>query len=344
MLRSAVTEDAERVLKRGLAKSPSDRFESAVAFAEALERAIAGRPSDNRSDPMTPVVRTHAGRLVSKTCDRWAQVNEFDSFLRTSRAATPGLPQLYLLPGEEGDAHDSLLERFVHTTLSRFAEEIGGVERGTVGRLRTPWPDSDDLESAKRDLAIALMRESDPSYLGDDLSCLALANALGRKPHGVIVMHHDLRARHLKRFTPELVEWYADEYWGALHKARPKQQFIVFLKLIYPARRQFSIGAMLGLSPDARRRVHRTLQERLTRPGLRSACLVFKELKPLTMDDVSEWFSSNGIIESERRRMELAQAIFEGQPQRNMAHVEAALEEIHRKFVNEQHLEFGSNS
>jgi hypothetical protein len=341
-LRSAVSEVAERVIRRGLAKSSAERFGSAIEFAEALEGAIVGKPvGATRFGSSSSPVRTHAGRLVSKTCNRWAQVNEFDSFLRTSRISSPGLPQLYLLPGEEGDAHDSLLERLVHTTLSRFAEEIGGLERGTVGRLRTPWPDSDDLESARRDLSIALMRESDPSYLGDDLSCQALVNSLGRKPHGVIVMHHDLRARHLKRFTPDLVDWYANEYWGSLQKSRPGQQFIVFLKLIYPARRPFNLGAMLGLVPDGRR-MHRAIQERLTRSGLRSACLVFRELQPLTMDDVSEWFSTNGIIESDRRRLELAQSIFEGHPQRNMAHVEAALEEIHRNFLTEQHIEFGS--
>jgi serine/threonine protein kinase len=342
-LRSAASEEAERILKRALAKSPADRFGSAIEFAEALERALAGKPMTVSVSSSGPSLRAHAGRLVSKTCDRLSQVNEFDSFLRRTRAASPGVPQIYLLPGDEGDAHDSLVERLIHTTLSRFAEEIGGFERGSVGRLRTPWPDSDDLESAKRDLTIALLRESDPSYLGDDLSSQSLVNALGKRPQSVIVLHHDLRARHLKRFTPDLVEWYANEYWGALQKARPGQQFVVFLKLIYPPRKQFNIGALLGLAPDGRR-MYRDLQERLTRPGLRSACLVFKELQPLTIDDVSEWFSSNGIVESERRRMELAQSIFQGHEQRNMAHVEAALEEIHRKFLNEQHLEFGSIS
>jgi serine/threonine protein kinase len=340
-LRSAVSEEADRVLQRGLAKSSADRFESAVEFAEALERALAGKSSIASVATSGPSVRAHAGRLVSKTCDRWAQVNEFDSFLRKSRAASPGTPQIYLLPGEEGDAHDSLLERLIHTTLSRFAEEIGGVERGSVGRLRTPWPDSDDLESARRDLTIALLREADPSYLGDDLSSQSLVSTLSRRPQSVIVLHHDLRARHLKRFTPDLVEWYVKEYWGALQSARSGQQFVVFLKLIYPPRRQFSVGALLGLVSDGRR-MYRELQERLTRPGLGSACLVFKELQPLTIDDVSEWFSSNGIVDSERRRMELAQSIFQGQAHRSMADVEAALEEIHRNFLSEQHLEFGS--
>ena len=120
-----------------------------------------------------------------------------------------------------------------------------------------------------------------------------------------------------------------------------QQQFVVFLKLIYPARRPLGLSALLGLVPDGRK-MHRALQERLTRTGLRSACLVFKELQPLTVDDVREWFSSNGIIESEQRRMELARKIFEGSEHRSMADVEAALEEIHRNFLTEQHLEFGS--
>jgi serine/threonine protein kinase len=345
-LRSVVSEEAERVLNRALAKAPVDRFPSAMEFARALEDALAGSRSGAVQTPTRPLAAApagfaHAGRLVSKTCNRWVQVNAFDSFLRTSRRASPGRPQLYLMHGEEGDAHDSLLERLIHTTLSRFAEEIGGIERGSVARLRTPWPDADDLESAKRDLAIALLRESDPSYLGDDLSSQALCASLDRRPQRVVVVHHDIRVLHWRRFTPDLAEWYANEFWGAVPSPRLGQQFIVFLKLIYPAQRPSRIATFLGLTRDGRR-LQRELQERLTAPGSPCACMVFKELQPLTVDDVKEWFSSNSIYDSEQRRLELAHSVFGNRAQRRMAEIESALEEIHRTFLSEQQLELGS--
>jgi serine/threonine protein kinase len=340
-LRPAVSLEAERALNRALAKAPADRFDSIVAFAGALEQALAGARSGAIQAAERPTGPVHAGRLVAKTCNRWAQVNAFDSFLRTTRRTSPGRPHLYLMHGEEGDAHDSLLDRLIHTTLSRFAEEIGGLERGTVTRLRTPWPDADDLESAKRDLAIALIRESDPAYLDDDLSARALCRALSRRAQRVILVHHDIRMLHWRRFTPDLVEWYANAFWGSVPEQRLDQQYVVFLKLIYPSAKPSWLTTLLGLAQDGRR-MQRELQTRLTSPGAKCACMVFKELQALTVDDVNEWFSSNGIYDSEQRRLELAQSIFRGRPERRMAEIEVALEEIHRTFLNEKQFELGS--
>lgn len=339
VMRPTVSEELDSVLQRALAKSAVDRYPSVTQFAEAFEAALGG----SKATIVAPVHRTpaHAGRLVSKTCDRWAQVNAFDSFLRTSRREMPGTPQLYLMHGEEGDAHDSLLERLVHTTLSRFAEEIGGLERGTVVRLRTPWPESDDIESARRDLRIALLRESDPSYLGDDLSARAFCESLANRPQRLVVVHHDIRPVHWRRFTADLVDWYANEFWGSVRSAPSEQQFVVFLKFIYPSEKPSRLSSMLGLGLDGRR-LMRELQSRLQRSGARVAGMVFKELQPLTIDDVREWFSNNGIYDSEQRRLELAQVLFRDRAHRRMADVEAALEEIHRAFLSEQHLELGS--
>jgi hypothetical protein len=250
---------------------------------------------------------------------------------------------VFLIHGEEGDAHDSLLERLVATTLSRFAEDIGGGERGAVTRLRTPWPDADDLELARRDLAISLFRDADPQYLGDDLSARELCGALAGRLQRVVLVHHDLRPMHWRRFTPDLVDWYVNDFWGSVDSSRVDQQFVVFLKLIYPSRRPGALTQLLGNltgRPDGRR-IQRELETRLLASS-RCACMVFKELQLVTIDDVQEWFSSNGIYESEQRRRELAEGIFRVAQSRRMADVEAALEQIHQTYMSEQQFELGS--
>lgn len=70
--------------------------------------------------------------------------------------------------------------------------------------------------------------------------------------------------------------------------------------------------------------------------------MVFKELQPLTLDDVHEWFSNNGIYDSEQKRRELAEALFREHAVRRMADVEVALEEIHRTYLSQQQFELGS--
>jgi serine/threonine protein kinase len=345
-IRSSVTSAAEAVVHRGLAKIASERFETALEFAEALDSALSGSRSPQTTAAVARRPRgqpAHLGRLVSKTCNRWAQVNGFDSFLRTNRKANPGKPQVFLVHGEEGDAHDSLLDRLVATTLSRFAEDIGGGERGGVTRLRTTWPDTDDLELARRDLAISLFRDADPHYLGDDLSARELSGALSKRLQRVVLVHHDIRPIHWQVFTPDLVDWYVNEFWGSLDTARVEQQFVVFLKLIYPAGRPSALRRVLdGLAgrPDGRR-IQRDLEARLTAAS-RCACMVFRELQPVTIGDVQEWFSSNGIYESEQRRRELAEGIFRTAQSRRMADVEAALEQIHQAYLSEHQFELGS--
>jgi serine/threonine protein kinase len=345
LLRPSVSGEAAAVLQRALGKTPGDRYSTILEFADMLETTLAGRHRSTPalSTPSRPTAR--AGRLVSKTCNRWAQVNAFDSFLRRSRRANPDWPQLYVMHGEEGDAHDSLLERLILTTLSRFAEEIGGLERGVVARVRTPWPDADDLESAQRDLAIALLREADPSYLGDDLSAQALARALATRPQRVVVIHHDIRVAHCRRFTPSLVQWYANEFWGTVDTRRLDQQIIVFIKMIYSSRRDRSPLSLVrrAFEPDPRR-MQQEIETRLRASDFRCACMVFKELQPVTVDDVKEWLSSNAIYDSEQRRLELAESLFRDRPRKRMSEVEMALETIHRTFMSEQQFEFGSGT
>ena len=56
----------------------------------------------------------------------------------------------------------------------------------------------------------------------------------------------------------------------------------------------------------------------------------------------NEWFSNNGIYESDQKRQELAEALFKERSHRRMADVEVALEEIHRTYLSDQQFELGS--
>jgi hypothetical protein len=63
--------------------------------------------------------------------------------------------------------------------------------------------------------------------------------------------------------------------------------------------------------------------------------MIFKELSSITADDVKQWFSQNGIYDSEQRWAELSDAIFRTGEMKRMAEVETALHDIHRAFVSD---------
>ncbi len=70
----------------------------------------------------------NAGRLVPKLCDQRTQEDEFKTCFSSKIAASPGIPQIYVLHGLEGECHESLVERLVHE-VERYAHFRHGDRR-----------------------------------------------------------------------------------------------------------------------------------------------------------------------------------------------------------------------
>jgi hypothetical protein len=260
------------------------------------------------------------------------QMNAFDSFLRTSWKSNPGRPQLFVIHGEEGQGHDSLLERLIATSIAGFAEELDGAERGSVVRIRAPWPVTDDLELARRDLAISLFREADSRYMDDDLEFGSLRKIIAKRLGRVVVVHHDVRATSWGRQTASLLDWYANLFYGSLEARRSDPQFLIFVKVIYPPQSPGVFGGLLSADFGRRKRIQQALGQ-LARNARRCGFMVFSELQSVTADDVKDWFNSNYIYESELEREAGVKAIFRGAARKRMAEVEPALARIHETAI-----------
>jgi uncharacterized protein YneF (UPF0154 family) len=90
-----------------------------------------------------------------------------------------------------------------------------------------------------------------------------------------------------------------------------------------------------------KKQIQKELESVIGATGSRCAGLVFQELAPITVDDVKEWFTSNGIYPSEQKQRELAESLFRKAVGRPMAEIESALEEIHKAFVRDYAFERG---
>jgi serine/threonine protein kinase len=328
-LRAEVSELLDAVVSKALAKDANARFVSAEEFAKSLRSPAAQGVGE-------PVRAPNLGRFVSRTCNRWKQVNAFDSFFRSSCQSHPARPQAYCVHGDDGEGHESLVERLIATRISHFAAELGGEERGTVLTLRIPWPEEEDLELRRRDLTVSLFREIAPAYMGNDLSATALARLNAGALSPITVIQHDLRAVRWDSTTDELIRWYLGSFWASLQTHALPQLFLIFLKIAYaPVPAGLRVVRFFKRKHLDKREVQNRLG-RLFRSG-DDACpaLVLPELSSVSVDDVKSWFGQNGIYASERRRHELAEALFRSKGPKPMSEIEQALEQIHRDFVRE---------
>jgi hypothetical protein len=339
-VRPEVPQTVSDAISKALAKIPEDRFSTASAFAAALESPFMA--------PLTAAIRLHGsnvtvartgarnlGWIVSRTCNRWSQVNAFDAHFGAEHRRHPWRPQLYVVHGEEGEAHESLVARLVATRISRFAAEWSGMDRGTVATIKVPWPVGDPLETRKRDLQIALFREADPSYLGEELSARALGGLAPLSLNAVVVVQHRLHATTWDKATEELLVWYLDAFWGELRESQKGPLFIVFLELVFSPARSTGLAWAPWLRARTTGRILQRLEQLLVAKPRHCSTMIFKVLSSVTADDVKQWFSQNGIYDSEQRWGELSDAIFRTSQLKRMAEVEAALQDIHRAFVSD---------
>ena len=348
-LRPRVPAHLDRAVMIALAPMAADRFSTVAEFANALQSHIleAGGPSAPQSlrpapPEAVPVGAQSAARdpglgsLVSRMCDRWKQVNAFDACFRESQLRHPGRPQFYVVHGDEGEAHESLVERLVATRVSHFAGELAGDERGHVLHWKVPWPDGDALDLRQRDLAIALFREVAPGHMGTELSAAALTQLCGRSLSPIAVIEHELRAAWWDDVTDELLRWYVRSFWGPIRAGGRRPLILVFLKVVYPPKRvAFGLGAWLRWRRIDKSDLQRRIEGVFGATDAPCPVSMLSELSPVTVEDVKSWFNQYGIYSTEQRRFAAAEAIFRSAAARSMAEVEQALEDIHHSFVRE---------
>lgn len=282
------------------------------------------------------------GPLVAKMCDRRQQENEFFEVFTLNLRARPGLPQVYMIRGEEGECHDSLVERLMSTRMKQIAEKKWGTQ-GSVITFKTPaWPTEGELIERQQNLQRNLFAEFDPAYMEDDLSATALSRLPILQLTPLVVVRHRIHAARWDRLARELVEWYMT-YWSALKIEQSGPQFLIFLNVIYPRIRMQPAAwwkTLLRTKQFDKRRVEADLQEIAAGQRAGLPFLLLKELQPVTQVEVKDWFSQYNIYD-EKKRNELAERIFtsrNGRPTsyRSMADIEYELRLIHQSYIKER--------
>jgi Domain of unknown function (DUF4062)/inactive STAND len=315
---------------------------SAAVQHSVISSPIIASPQPHRATMLTPTTALHLGPLLAKMCDRRQQENEFFEVFTLNLRARPGLPQVYMIRGEEGECHDSLVERLMSTRMKQIAEKRWGAQ-GSVITFRTPaWPAEGDALERRQELQRNLFTEFDPTYMEDDLSATALSQLPSLALSPLVVIRHRLHAAHWDTAARELVQWYMS-YWNALKVEQTGPQFLIFLNVIYPRLRMQPASwwkTILRTKQFDKKRVETELQEiaQSQRAGL--PFLLLKELLPVTQHEVKDWFSQYNIYD-EKKRNELAEKLFTARNGRlatfrSMADIEYELRLIHQNYIKER--------
>lgn len=165
-------------------------------------------------------------------CDRSRQVIQFRNFFRNNLSAHAGLPQVYLVHGEAGQSHDSLIERLIIERIEPYATAKAGKVEGVVRHIK-PWLDPlDDFEEAKETLKFSIFEEVSVDYEPTQLSIRKFCDHRKLRHFPFVVIQHDFDVEDWALRLPPLIEWYLTTYWASAGTCR--NQIMLFLNFIYP--------------------------------------------------------------------------------------------------------------
>jgi class 3 adenylate cyclase len=274
------------------------------------------------------------GPLVHKLCDRSAQVTAFTDALISNFKQHRGTPQFYSVHGEEKECHDSLVDRLVNTNIKHLAEKHWGLQKGVVQFKKASWVYEGGLAERQRELRRILFSEFDPTYMEEDLSAAALSQLADLALSPVVVVRHNIYAKHWDKATRKLLEWYLD-YWAEVSAPPSSPQFIIFLNIIYPKAPAGWWKGWLTLHKYKRERVKRDLMEICPTPSSGYCFTVLKELVTPRQHEVGDWLSFYNVYDEKKQDEIINQLFNRTSDDLSMADIEHELKLIHQRFVKE---------
>jgi hypothetical protein len=321
-------------------------FNSPEDLAGQIQQAIYNNDR-GKEEPSEP----NMGYLVPYTCDRTNQEADFRKHFASGLSTHPGVPQVYLIHGEERESHGSLIERFRSTRIQEHAQHKWGEHKATVSVWDTEWPDLDELHLRQDRLIAWLFEKIDPlspvkqDY---DYSPAAFASLLGASLNSIVIIQHEISAKTWDQTTVELIEWYLN-FWNEVKAAASIPQCLVFLNIIYPHTQEhsgwFSVATVERL---LQKRKNSKIQQQLRgicqsnqlseAAAPRCPLVMLNELTCVTPADVMRWFRRHKIGRDDGEREQKCKEIFiaengEVSDCKNMRDVEHALNKLHQTSV-----------
>jgi serine/threonine protein kinase len=336
----------DRLVRKCLAKDPDARWQSAFDVADELrwlasDSAAPGPALGTATDRFGAEDRPNLGRLVAGLCDRQAQEDEFRDRLLDALDSCPGIPQAFFITGEEGQCHETLVQRLVDRVDRSIA--VGTTDRSGGRVKKIPWQYDGVLAQRCSRLFYSLFEHlgsadgRQPPY-AKDRSATAFHALLARSLNAYVAIQHDVHASRWDDTTTDLLRAYL-KFLADVPQSEERPVVVVFVSVIFPragGSAWTKLVPALDSTASRRKRVQRALSA--LEQTARIPCCVLAELPPVTREDLLEWFSLNHIYESEDRRMRAVDRLFPSgaRAPKAMWEIEAFCAEELRTFAMER--------
>jgi uncharacterized protein DUF4062/iSTAND domain-containing protein len=321
-------------------------FDSPLGLAADAATAIANYVFSRIPLPPDPS-RRGRGEIVSKLCNRAIQEMQFWKGFSSAVKKTPGLPQIYIIRGDEKEAPGSLVSRFRFKNIQEYANKLWPTE-GAVSYKSPSWPATDDEKTRQARLAELLFDawEAGPvPDLGEEKAGAVFARKTAPRREKIMILKHEIRAADWDLLTLDTFKWYLS-FWddAGQELTRPQRsstppQLVIFLGIIYSDKKSASgwlrwlPGAGRFDSSALERDLLSILNARQTRVSdsgeqLCPVCML-DPLSCVKRDDVMTWFSANQIFDDEPFQCrKFADEIFKNEECRHMDELEFELQNI----------------
>ena len=171
-------------------------FNVALGVRALVEGIRQGGPAPVRepgpAETWTGRIRPVSGDLVVKLCNRGAHDALLMRHSRNWLRARPRAPQFFLVPGEDAQRHESLVDRWHLDRLPELAESLGLEQRGLPLLLKATWPREGSLDARKWTLAEDVFRSAKALALFNDtrLSAAPLKGVPSLRDPPFVILRH----------------------------------------------------------------------------------------------------------------------------------------------------------
>ena len=235
------------------------------------------------------------GKLLALLCDRNEHDDTFQGqFIRfCTDADCQNAPQFYIIHGRSGEAHRSLVQRFVKTYIWSYAAEESrpDPDQDAVGCLEPDWIVRSDPETQKTTLLRQLFNAASRTFTGADYSIDNLLSLPQIEKYRVIWVHHYISCEKWADHCRDVLKWYMTKYWCPARMSRDAPLFIIFISIEYP---KAEAGKSWLPFFGKRRNPVETFRDQLAQlaaeAGKACRCAVIDELGPVTRGQVTDWF------------------------------------------------------
>lgn len=275
-------------------------------------------------------------------CDRGNEAFMFLEQFMESYQRQPHRHQVYIIPGDRNACHQSLIRRLQATHVKDFIHRE--YEKACYPDCHTViWPNKSPIELRKKRLAANLFNTFDPNYLGPDYSAEAFKNLclrLNLREKPIVMLDHPISTSPWDCSNVDLMHWYFTEYWNAFEGGGDLPLFLIFFSIRFPVYAWVNWMAALFWRIMMKRLILKRIARGSQTDDADCGCFLFDRLKPVSDDDVSDWFSQCKFDLLEKEKQERIHALFRKRRRLAMAEIEpflrALIQEIDAKHANLQ--------